>query len=70
MDYTAFINLNSLTDEAKKELENFYEYLIFKYRQKTFQKKKENHQNFSEFLSTPIKSNDFKFLNREERNER
>ncbi len=70
MDYTAFIDLNSLTGEAKKELESFYEYLIFKYRQKSFKKKKMDTRNFEEFLSTPIKSDSFRFLNREERNER
>ena len=37
MDYTAFIDINSLTEEARKELENFYEYLIFKYKN-TFKK--------------------------------
>ena len=70
MDYSAYINLNSLTEEARKELESFYEFLIFKYKQKSFIKKKKDNRPFEKFLSTPIKSNDFKILNREERNER
>ncbi|MBC8485459.1 MAG: hypothetical protein H8D45_05405 [Bacteroidetes bacterium] len=70
MDYSAFIDLNSLTEEVRKELEGFYEYLVFKYRQKSFKKKKKDNCPFEKFLSNPIKSEDFKFLNREERNER
>ena len=34
MEYSAFINLNSLSEEAKKELKIFYEYLIYKYNKK------------------------------------
>ena len=70
MEYSAYINLNSLTDEARKELESFYEYLTFKYMRKSPKGKKMDVQNFGEFLSTPIKSEKFKFFNREERNER
>jgi len=32
MDYSAFINMNLLSEEAKKELKSFYEYLLFKYK--------------------------------------
>ncbi len=70
MESSGFINLNSLTDEAKKELENFYEYLIFKYKKKLSKTNKKETHNFNEFLTTPIKSKNFKILNREERNER
>ncbi len=70
MDYSAFINLNSLSEEAQAELKSFYEYLIFKYKKKKTKEKKEDNAGFKEFLSTPIKKSDFKFLNREERNER
>jgi hypothetical protein len=34
MDYSAFIDLSILNDDAKKELELFYKYLLFKYRKK------------------------------------
>jgi hypothetical protein len=30
MEYTTYIDVNSLTGEAMKELESFYEYLVFK----------------------------------------
>ena len=69
MEYSAFINLNSLTDEAKKELESFYEYLIFKY---TKIKKKEfvdGHNNKRSFTAIQLDTKNFKF-NREEANER
>lgn len=38
MDYTLFIDFNSLTDEARKELESYYEYLVFKYKRKNKRK--------------------------------
>ena len=70
MDYTAFIDMNSLTEEAKKELESFYTYLIFKYKKKMFKKKKADKKNFEDFLASSIQSDNFMFLDREERNER
>ena len=33
MEHPAFINLDLLSQEARKELETFYEYLLFKYKQ-------------------------------------
>jgi hypothetical protein len=66
MEYNAFINLNSLTDEAKKELESFYEYLIFKYKRK---KKKETNIHNNNFTAIQLDTKNFKF-NREEANER
>ena len=73
MNYTAFINLNSLTDEAKKELENFYEYLIFKYKKKSTrktseEKKKEQFFRFVENHTYNLPEN-YKF-DREELHER
>ncbi|RLD52168.1 MAG: hypothetical protein DRJ05_17670 [Bacteroidetes bacterium] len=67
MEYSAFINLNSLTDEAKRELENFYEYLIFKYK-RTKKKEMDAHNN-KNFTAIELDTKDFKF-NREEANER
>ncbi|MCD4695047.1 MAG: hypothetical protein K8S16_02305 [Bacteroidales bacterium] len=68
MDYTAFIDLNSLTGEAKKELESFYEYLIFKYK-KTKKKKLDVHKGKKNFSAIQLDTKGFKF-NREEANER
>ena len=73
MEYSAYINLNSLTDEARKELESFYEYLVFKYRKKTKMKtevesKKEQFFRFVENHSYNLPEN-YKF-NREELHER
>ena len=47
MEYSAFINLNSLSEEAKKELKIFYEYLIYKYNKEN---KKERKTKLSSFL--------------------
>ena len=73
MDYTAFIDLNSLTGEAKKELESFYEYLIFKYKKKIKRKpdeenKKEKFEKFANNHLINLPEN-FKF-NRDEAHER
>ncbi|MBL7103598.1 MAG: hypothetical protein ISS18_04645 [Bacteroidales bacterium] len=68
MDYTAFIDINSLTEEARKELESFYEYLIFKYK-KTKNKKLDVHKDKKNFSAIQLDTKGFKF-NREEANER
>jgi len=73
MDYTAFIDLNSLTDEAKNELESFYEYLVFKYKKKVKRKtigenKKEKFEKFADKHLINLPEN-FKF-NRDEAHER
>ena len=73
MDYTAFIDINSLTEEARKELESFYEYLVFKYKKKIKRKtdeenKKEQFFRFVENHSYNLPEN-YKF-NREELHER
>lgn len=68
MDYSAYINLNSLTGEARKELESFYEYLIFKYKRN--KKKISDIQNSKrKFSAIQLDTKGFKF-NREEANER
>ncbi|OQX76548.1 MAG: hypothetical protein B6D64_09665 [Bacteroidetes bacterium 4484_276] len=73
MNYTAFIDLNTLTDEAKKELKSFYEYLTFKYPKKIEKKiseesKKEQFFRFIEKHSYNLPE-DYK-VNREELHER
>jgi len=68
MNHTAFIDLNSLTDDAKKELESFYEYLIFKYK-KTKNKKLNAHKVKKNFSAIQLDTKGFIF-NREEANER
>ena len=68
MDYSAYINLNSLTEEARKELESFYEYLVFKYKRK--KKKISAIQNSKrKFSAIQLDTKGFIF-NREEANER
>ena len=73
MDYSAFINLNSLSEEAQAELKSFYEYLIFKYKKKkTKEPEKTNKQKeLEEFANNHLikMPTGFKF-NREEAHER
>lgn len=68
MDYSAFIDLNSLTEEARKELESFYEYLVFKYN-KIKKHKSESHHEKNKFSAIRLDTKGFKF-NRDEANER
>jgi len=70
MDYSAFININDLSDEAKKELEVFYEFLIFKDKKRNSRLKNNKKDRLKGFLSKTIKVDQFQMLNREERNER
>ena len=70
MDFTAFINIHDLPDKARKELESFYEYLIFKYKKKDTKPRAMQQGRFDGFISKSIKSDHFKMFNREERNER
>ena len=65
--------MNSLTDEAKKELESFYEYIVFKYKKKVERKineenKKEKFETFANKHLINLPEN-FKF-NRDELHER
>jgi hypothetical protein len=74
MEHSAFINLDLLSPEARKELETFYEFLLFKYRKN---KKKQNEDSsekanqFKDFADKHLISlpGDYTF-NREEANER
>ena len=66
MDYSAYINLNSLTGEARKELESFYEYLIFKYK-RNIKKISDIQNSKSKFSAIQLDTKGFKF-NREEAN--
>ena len=68
MDYSSFIDLNALSEDAKEELASFYEYLVFKYRK--INKHKENkHKNLKKFSAIQLDTKGFKF-NREEAYER
>ncbi len=73
MEYSSFIDLSSLSEDAVKELKSFYEYLVFKSPKKTSRKnnnesKKEQFVKFADkhLIELP---DDYKF-NREEANER
>jgi hypothetical protein len=70
MDHSAFINLDLLSQEARKELETFYDYLLFKYRHKETKNTENSHEKFNEFLSDSLKAEHFEMPGREERNER
>ena len=68
MEYSSFIDLNSLTEDARKELESFYEYLIFKYQNIKKRKPKGQYAK-PRFSAIQIDTREFKF-NRDEANER
>jgi len=68
MNYSSFIDLNALSEEARKELESFYEYLIFKYK-KVKKQKAENKSHKNKFSSLQLDTKGFEF-NREEAHER
>jgi len=70
MDQSAFINLNILREEAKRELETFYEFLLFKYRLKIKKSKNRKDIKFKDFLSSTLTADHFIMPGREERNER
>jgi hypothetical protein len=70
MEHTAFINLDLLNREARKELETFYEFLLFKHKKKEVKKTQATRGRFDKFLSNTIKAEQFEMFNREERNER
>lgn len=73
MDYSAFIDLSMLNDDAKKELEIFYKYLLFKYREKRQddESKKQKTERLKSFADENLiyLPKDYKF-NRQEANER
>ena len=70
MQHSAFLNMESLSEEARRELKTFYEYLLFKYGKKNKKKKVKSKNQLDEFLTTPLKKDHFTILNRTERNER
>lgn len=70
MEYTAFLNINELSEEAKNELKVFYEYLIFKYGKKKSNKKTTKDARFKDFLSNAFDADSLIIPGREERNER
>lgn len=61
------MDISLLNKYAKKELFDFYQYLISKYNNQNRIKKKKK---FVKFLSVSIKTKNFIFLTREQRNER
>ncbi len=73
MEYSSFIDLSSLSEDAKKELESFLEYLVFKYKKKTKRKngKESNKEQFMKFADKHLIElpDNYKF-NREELHER
>ena len=70
MEYSAFININDLTDEAKKELAAYFEFLLFRDKKKKRKKRTKKEGRFDEFLANTIKVDQFQMISREERNER
>ncbi len=74
MEYSSFININLLPDEARKELKAFYEFLLFKYKQPKTKKEyppEDRVKNFRKFANRNLIDlpADYKF-DREEANER
>ena len=69
MEHSAFINIDLLTQEAKKELETFYEFLLFKNKKNKTIKIEPQEKRFANFLSHTIKVDQFEMPGREERNE-
>jgi len=70
MEHIAFIDINLLNQEAKKELEAFYEFLLFKHKKRDSKKSENNESRFEKFLANPLKIDHFEISSREERNER
>jgi hypothetical protein len=63
------IELDALPQKARKELIEYYEFLLDKYSQPVFRSKKTK-SDFDAFLSTPIVVEHFVMPDRESRNER
>ena len=68
MNHFAFIDFNLLSEEAKKELQFFYEYLVYKYGLSN-EKKPDQDKDQKKFEAISLNTIGFKF-NREEANER
>lgn len=73
MEHSAFLDLNNLSEEAKKELLDFYNYLLFKYKSKKGKESSSDakRKRFSAFSKDHqiVLPDGYKF-NREEANER
>lgn len=69
MEHSAFINIDLLSQEARKELETFYEFLLFKNKKKKTMQIEPQEKRFANFLSNTIKVDQFVMPDREERNE-
>lgn len=67
MDYSAYLNLDNLSDESRKELENFIAFLRFKHRQSGNKEKPTTTSRHFNTLSLDTKG--YKF-NRDEANAR
>lgn len=70
MQHSAFLNIESLSEEARRELETFYQFLLFKYGKKNKNKQVKSQNQLDEFLKNPLRTDHFAILNRSERNER
>ena len=68
MDYSSFIDLNALSEDARKELKSFYDYLIFKYK-RIKSNKQINQKGKTRFTALQLDTKGFTF-SREEANER
>ncbi|MCF8367246.1 MAG: hypothetical protein K9H16_15770 [Bacteroidales bacterium] len=68
MEHIAIFNLQNFSDEARKELKSFIDFLIYKYQINDKEKPK-NSSVKKEFTALSIDTKGFKF-NREEANER
>jgi hypothetical protein len=68
MDYSKYIDLNSLSEKARRELENFYEYLVYKYEAMK-EKKPEKELGNNKFKAIQLDTIGYTF-DREEANER
>jgi len=70
MGINAYIDINKLPEEGRNELQQFYDYLIYKYKNRKRRNPERKTKNFKDFLSSEIEVEHFEMLNREERNAR
>lgn len=68
MDYSKYIDISSLSEKARQELESFYEYLNYKYKI-IKEKKPEKELRSNKFKAIQLDTIGFTF-DREEANER
>lgn len=67
MEYSAYLNLDKLSDDARKELENFISFLQFKYRKSV--NKNKTGKTRKQFNALNLDTRGFKF-DRDEANAR